>query len=284
MSTLRKPEWLRIDMKKGKSQTSVTDILKNANLNTVCEAANCPNRMECFSNKTATFMVLGNVCTRNCRFCNVDGGSPETLDLDEPRRVAEAVKKLDLKHAVITSVTRDDLDDGGSEHFVNVINAIRKASPGTSVEVLIPDFQGIFQSLKKVVDAKPDVLNHNIETIPRLYASARPEADYIQSLELLSNVKKINSNIKTKSGIMVGLGETFEEVTEVLLDLRKHSCDFLTIGQYLAPSSNHLPVVEYVHPDVFQRYADYALSIGFEKVASAPLVRSSYNANEMLNK
>ncbi len=278
----RKPEWLRIDLNKGCSLDYVKDILKRFSLNTVCEEANCPNRMECFSKKTATFMILGSQCSRNCRFCNVTHAEPQPVDAKEPKNVAEAAIELGLKHVVITSVTRDDLPDGGAKHFAEVIKTIKDSRKDIVVEVLIPDFRGSYEALSTVVRAKPEILNHNIETVPRLYAEVRPEALYERSLELLSRVKTIDSNVLTKSGIMVGLGEREEEVLEVFRDLRTAGCDFLTVGQYLAPSTAHYQVREYVTPEVFSRYKEKALSMGFSFVASAPLVRSSYNAAEML--
>lgn len=278
----RKPEWLRIDLNKGRSLEYVNEILRRFSLNTVCKEANCPNRMECYSKKTATFMILGNQCTRNCRFCNVTHAEPQPVDPQEPQNVANAALELGLKHVVITSVTRDDLPDGGAKHFSQVIKAIKAKKSDMVVEVLIPDFRGSIEALKTVIRAKPEIINHNVETVPRLYPEVRPAAIYERSLKLLEQVKLIDSSIITKSGIMVGLGETEEEVIDVLKDLRSVNCDFLTIGQYLPPSAAHYPVAEYVTPEVFQMYKEKALSLGFSFVASAPLVRSSYNAAEML--
>jgi lipoyl synthase len=278
----RKPEWLRIDLNKGRSLDYVKEILQRFSLNTVCEEANCPNRMECFSKKTATFMILGSQCTRNCRFCNVTHAEPQPVDPEEPQNVAKAALELGLKHVVITSVTRDDLPDGGAKHFSKVIKAIKTLKSDMVVEVLIPDLRGSFEALETVVKAKPEILNHNVETVPRLYSEVRPAALYERSLEFLKRVKTIDSSVLTKSGVMVGLGEKEEEVIEVFKDLRSAGCDFLTVGQYLAPSTKHYPVVEYVTPDTFKMYKDKALSLGFSFVASAPLVRSSYNAAEML--
>jgi len=277
----RKPDWLRIDLNKGRSLNYVKEILNRFSLNTVCEEANCPNRMECFSKKTATFMILGSQCTRNCRFCNVTHGVPQPVDPEEPDKVAKAAAELELKHVVVTSVTRDDLPDGGARHFSRVIKAIKSLSGDTVVEVLIPDFRGSFAALETVVKAKPEVLNHNIETVPRLYPEVRPAAIYERSLELISRVKSIDGSMLTKSGIMVGLGEKEEEVLRVFKDLRSAGCDFLTIGQYLAPSTGHYPVAEYISPEIFKMYKEKALRLGFSFVASAPLVRSSYNAAEM---
>ena len=282
MEIKRKPDWLRIDLNKGRSLNYVKEILSRFSLNTVCEEANCPNRMECFSKKTATFMILGSQCTRNCRFCNVTHGTPQPVDPEEPDKVAKAAAELELKHVVVTSVTRDDLPDGGARHFSRVIKAIKSLSSDTVVEVLIPDFRGSFAALETVVKAKPEVLNHNIETVPRLYPEVRPAAIYERSLELLSRVKSIDGSMLTKSGIMVGLGEKEEEGFRVFNDLRSAGCDFLTIGQYLAPSAGHYPVAEYISPEIFKMYKEKALSLGFSFVASAPLVRSSYNAAEML--
>lgn len=282
MEVKRKPKWLRIDMNKGRSLDYVKEILQRFSLNTVCEEANCPNRMECFSKKTATFMILGSQCTRNCRFCNVKHAEAQALDPQEPQNVANAALELGLKHVVITSVTRDDLPDGGAKHFARTIKAIKAKKDDIVVEVLIPDFRGSFEALETVVKAKPEILNHNVETVPRLYSEVRPQALYERSLELLKRVKSIDSNVLTKSGIMVGLGEKEGEVLEVLKDLRSVGCDFLTVGQYLAPSTEHYPVVEYVTPEVFEMYKEKALEMGFSFAASAPLVRSSYNAAEML--
>ena len=279
----RKPDWLKIKVQSNSKLNGVAEMLKKLNLNTVCQEANCPNLMECFSNKTATFMILGRECTRNCTFCTVSKNSPMTVDDQEPSNVAEGVKKLRLKHVVITSVTRDDLPDGGANHFVEVIKAVRETSPNTAIEVLIPDFKGDKDALMKVVDAKPKVINHNIETIKRLYPEVRAMAEYERSLELLKMVKEMDPSIFSKSGLMVGLGETKEEVFELLADLRKYECDIVTIGQYLAPSKKHHPVIEYVTPEVFEIYKKKAEELGFQFVASGPLVRSSYHAGEAFN-
>jgi lipoic acid synthetase len=275
-----KPEWLRIKARSTIDHGIVEDILEKFHLNTVCDEAACPNRGECFAKKTATFMILGNVCTRGCTYCNVSKGKPLPVDDNEPVNVAHAVAALGLKHTVITSVTRDDLPDGGAGHFSKVISEIKKETPDTAIEVLIPDFKGDTESLKKVTDAKPDIINHNVETVPRLYSEVRPQANYLRSVELLGKVKEMNGNIFTKSGIMLGLGETTDEVLEAFKDLRKVNCDFLTIGQYLAPSSDHHPVVEYVHPDQFKVLGEKACEMGFLYVASAPFVRSSYMAEK----
>lgn len=278
----KKPEWLRMKIQGGHISNEVNSILEELSLNTVCKEANCPNRMECFNRRTATFMILGSVCTRNCTFCNVTKGEPQTIDIEEPKKVAIAVDKLKLKHAVITSVTRDDLNDGGSNQFVEVVKEIRALNKGITVEILIPDFGGEPSSLAKVIAVKPDIINHNVETVPELYPTVRPKAIYQRSLELLRRVKEADQSIFTKSGIMLGLGETEEGVINVMKDLRSVGCDILTIGQYLAPSSKHHPVVEYVHPDIYAKYKNIGMELGFKNVASSPLVRSSYHADEVL--
>lgn len=278
----RKPSWLKVKIELSSNLKQVQALTRTLNLNTVCQEANCPNRLECYNKGTAAFMILGSVCTRNCRFCNVSSGKPEAVDCNEPVHVAEAIKKLDLKHAVITSVTRDDLPDGGAMHFNNVINEIHKLNPNTSVEVLIPDLKGDLDSLKIILDAKPEILNHNVETVPRLYKDVRPQAIYKRSMDLLYNVKKINSNILTKSGFMLGLGETEDEIIQLLKELKEINCDIVTIGQYLAPSEEHIEVVEYIHPDVFEKYRQIGMDMGFKYIASSPLVRSSYNAAKAL--
>jgi len=280
----RKPEWLKIKNRTTEDYQKVSDIIQRLSLHTVCREAACPNQRECFSRRTATFMILGSVCTRNCTFCNVTSGQPEPVDPIEPEHVGKAVFELGLKHMVITSVTRDDLDDGGASQFVKVIQAIKQEVPSTTIEVLIPDFKGNLESLKMVVMANPHIINHNIETVPRLYPQVRPQAYYARSLELLARVKELEPAIFTKSGIMVGLGEGEHEVLEAFEDLRVVGCDFLTVGQYLAPSKRHHPVVEYVHPDIFAHFKKEALKIGFLHVSSGPLVRSSYMAEEALSK
>lgn len=278
---MRKPDWLKVKIRSGLEANTVNGILERLSLHTVCQEANCPNLMECFSKKTATFMILGSQCTRNCRFCNVTKGKPEPVDEKEPINVANAVKELGLKYVVITSVTRDDLDDGGAGHFVKVVENIKDINKDTIVEVLIPDFKGDELALEKVVKAKPEVINHNVETVPRLYSSVRPMAIYERSLKLLENVKKMDKDILTKSGIMLGLGEKEEEVIDLMKDLLEVDCDMLTIGQYLAPSKKHHPVIEYVHPDQFEKYKEIGMDLGFKFVASSPLVRSSYHAEEV---
>lgn len=279
-----KPDWLKIPYRDTPNRKYVENTLSNLSLNTVCTEANCPNYLECFNRKTATFMILGVNCTRNCRFCNVTFGKPQPVDRDEPQNVAKAVKELGLKYVVITSVTRDDLPDGGAKHFAEVINSIKSLNKNTDIEVLIPDLKGSIESLKIILDSKPMVVSHNIETVPRLYSSVRPEAIYRRTLEIISNIKILNSNIHSKTGIMVGLGETKEELMEVFADLREIGCDFLTIGQYLSPTKEHHPVVKYIHPDVFNEYKEMALEMGFSYVASGPYVRSSYHADEALSK
>jgi lipoic acid synthetase len=278
-----KPPWLKVTANTGEANRAVMELLQSLELHTVCEEANCPNCGECFGRKTATFMILGTQCTRNCTFCCVDKGVPTNPDPSEPFHIAEAVMKLGLRYVVVTSVTRDDLPDGGASHFVKVIEAIKARRAGTSnpaIEVLVPDFQGDMEALFSVVRAGPDVINHNVETVPRLYGAVRPQARYERSLELLSRVKSMDPGMVTKSGIMLGLGETKEEILEVLADLRRHGCDFLTIGQYLAPSSKHHPVIDYLPPEQFEWYRQQALAMGFSHVASGPLVRSSYQAEQ----
>jgi len=274
--------WLRRKLPDQKVLDQMDSLLKDLNLHTVCDSALCPNRGECFKKGTATFMILGDVCTRNCRFCAVKKGRPLPLDPNEPLHVAQAAKHLNLKHIVVTSVTRDDLTDGGAEYFAKTIIEIKKQLPQSTIEVLIPDFKGSKEALQKVMDAQPEVINHNIETIPRLYSLVRPQAIYKRSLELLKQVKSYSKDIFTKSGIMLGLGEREEEIIESMDDLRKVDCDILTIGQYLRPSPHHLKVQEYIHPDKFEEYRKIGLSLGFKAVASAPLVRSSYHAGEIL--
>ncbi|MCF7948157.1 MAG: lipoyl synthase [Spirochaetia bacterium] len=276
-----KPEWLRVPIRSGGNLNSVKRLLKELHLNTVCEAANCPNRMECFSSRTATFMILGDICTRNCRFCDVPVGKAQAVQPDEPARLAQAVVELGLVHVVITSVTRDDLPDGGAGHFAATVQAIRAQKPEATIEPLIPDLQGNQDALKTVLDSGPDILNHNLETIPRLYSQVRPQADYRQSLEVLRAAKQLNPRVYTKSGLMVGLGESVGEIETVMDDLRSVDCDFLTIGQYLPPSKGHFPVAEYIHPDTFKAYQRTGYQKGFAFVASAPFVRSSYKAAEM---
>jgi len=277
----RKPAWLRVRLSDTIKYNSVNEIIKSHKLTTVCEEANCPNRVDCYSKKTATFMILGNQCTRNCRFCNITQGVLEEPDLFEPYRVAMAIKDLGLAHAVITSVTRDDLPDQGASLFVSTIEAIKRVSEKTIVEVLIPDMQYDTKAIDLVIEAKPEVINHNVETVPRLYEAVRPEASYKRSLEVLSYIKKKKPNILTKSGLMLGLGESIEEVKAVISDLQKSGIDCLTLGQYLQPSPDHYQMVAYITPQVFDDLGTYAKSIGISGVASAPLVRSSYYAKDL---
>ncbi len=279
--SLRLPEWIRAKNRGGLHDTK--QVLRSHGLATVCEEARCPNIGECFSRPTATFMILGSKCTRNCGFCSVESSIPEPLDPEEPERVAMAAKEMGLRYVVITSVTRDDLYDGGAEHFAKTVYAVKKYLPDTRVEVLTPDFKGNLNALNRVLHSKTDVYNHNVETVPRLYPVVRPGADYRRSLNILKYAKKIAPQINIKSGIMLGLGETLDEVIDVLRDLRNAGCELVTIGQYLRPSRLNLPVVEYIRPGVFERLRLKALNMGFKYAASAPLVRSSMNAEEMYN-
>jgi lipoyl synthase len=277
----RLPRWLKKNLPTGGGLQFTSHLIEDLRLETVCESAKCPNRMECWSQKTATFMILGNVCTRPCGFCSVPKGKTEALELDEPDRVAEAAARLGLKHVVITSVTRDDLPDGGAEHFYQCVLAVR-GQTGAAVEVLTPDFLGKPGAIERVVEAVPEVFNHNTETVPRLYRTVRGrKSDYRWTLELLKRVKQLNPAIKTKSGLMLGLGETREELFDVLSDLLDAGCDMLTLGQYLQPTIEHLPVVRYVHPEEFHELGQAAKVMGFRRVASGPFVRSSYHAGEM---
>ncbi|SDL34739.1 lipoic acid synthetase [Maridesulfovibrio ferrireducens] len=277
---LRIPPWLRVKLPAGKTFNDTAKLLADLNLNTVCQTAKCPNTWDCFSRNVATFLIMGFVCTRNCAFCNITSGKIDPLDSDEPRRVSEAVSRLKLKYTVITSVTRDDLPDGGAAHYAETITRIRTDHPECAIEVLIPDFQGDLPALKTVLEAKPNVLNHNVETSPDLYSEIRPEADYKQSIELLERVKKYGNGIPAKSGLMVGLGETDEQVYRVIDDLAAINCDIVTIGQYMRPSKEHPTVKRYVEPHVFDEYAEYGKSLGIKHMFCAPLVRSSFHAAE----
>lgn len=277
----RKPDWLRVPYNPSEV-AEVSALLSDAKLNTVCKEANCPNLGECYSKRTATFMIMGRDCTRNCRFCNVTPGRPEPLDPEEPQHVAEVVKKLGLKHAVITQVTRDDLKDGGAAHMADTVRAIRAMNPEVTIEVLISDLQGSEEDLKTVLDAKPDVMNHNVEMVQDLYEQIRPQATYRRSLDVLKNSKRIAPDILTKTGFMVGLGETDEQIDTLMDDIRETGCDILTISQYLQPSPEHTKLMRYVTPEGFAAYKEKALAKGFLYVASAPLVRSSYRAAEAL--
>ena len=279
---LPKPSWIRV---KAGSQTSrfyeIKQILREQRLHTVCEEASCPNIGECFGNGTATFMIMGDKCTRRCPFCDVGHGRPDPLDADEPSHLAETIARLKLRYVVITSVDRDDLKDGGAAHFVACIRAVRERSPSTRIEVLVPDFRGrLDRALGVLTEAPPDVMNHNLETVPRLYKAARPGADYAHSLKLLSEFKRAVPGVPTKSGLMLGLGETDDEIVRVMADLRAHQVEMLTIGQYLSPSAHHLPVLRYVEPAGFARFEQEALRLGFTHAACGPMVRSSYHADQ----
>ncbi|MBN1561312.1 lipoyl synthase [candidate division KSB1 bacterium] len=274
----RKPDWLKAKLPGGAEFIKVKNLVAAGSLHTVCESARCPNIGECWRRQTATFMLMGDTCTRNCRFCAVPGGPVAPLDAEEPLRIARAVKKLGLSYAVITSVTRDDLADGGAGHFARTVREIRSLCPACRVEVLIPDLKGSQQALKTVLEAAPDVLNHNVETVPRLYKQARPQADYQRSLNVLIQARALGA--RTKSGLMVGLGERFDEVLQVMNDLHRHSCSMLTIGQYLQPSKEHLPVDRYVSLQEFAELKRIALDMGFAHVEAGPLVRSSYHADQ----
>ena len=276
----RKPPWLKVRAPGSARYRELKQLMQALDLHTVCEEANCPNIGECWDHGTATFMILGDVCTRSCGYCNVIHGRPQPSDPDEPRRVAEAIAALELQHVVITSVDRDDLDDGGASMFADTIRAVRAARPTCRVEVLIPDFRGQAAALAEVLDARPDVLNHNIETVRRLYRMARPAGRYDRALDLLARAARYAPDIPTKSGLMVGLGETTDEVRDTIGDLRRHSCCMLTIGQYLRPSPAHLPLARYYDPGEFTELARHARDLGFLHVESGPLVRSSYHAHE----
>lgn len=284
MAERKFPPWLKVRYSQSGSFNNTVSIINDNNLHTVCQSALCPNRGECFAEGTATFLILGNVCTRSCLFCAISKGRVEAIDCEEPERVAKAISEMKLDFAVITSVTRDDLPDGGAFIFVETIRMIRKYSPGTGIEVLTPDFKGDEDALKAVASANPDVFNHNIETVPRLYPVVRPEADYGRSLKVLKKMRELMPQAGIKSGLMAGIGEERDEVYKVLEDLRSAGCNLLTIGQYLSPSQKHLPVKEFVTPEQFKEYGAYATSLGFEAVASAPLVRSSYHAKKMVQK
>jgi len=278
---LRKPEWIRVRAGGGERFGEIKQILREAKLHTVCEEASCPNIGECFGHGTATFMIMGSLCTRRCPFCDVAHGRPDPLDPDEPRHLAETIAKMALRYVVITSVDRDDLRDGGAGHFVDCIRMVRSLSPGTRIEILTPDFRGRLDRALEILDAAPpDVMNHNLETVPRLYRQARPGSDYAHSLRLLKDFKARHPQTPTKSGLMVGLGETSEEILEVMRDLRAHDVDMLTIGQYLQPSKHHLPVARFVHPDEFAMFEREAAAMGFVNAACGPMVRSSYHADK----
>jgi lipoic acid synthetase len=273
----RRPEWLKAKIPGGENYAGLLEIMRKEKLHTVCEEARCPNIGECWNARTATFMILGDICTRSCGFCAVKTARPDYgLDWDEPRRVADAAQKMGLRHAVITSVNRDEREDGGAPIFAETIRLLRELVSGIRIEVLIPDFKGSAAALDIVLDAKPDVLDHNVETAPRLYRTVRPQANYFQSLEVLDRAKR--KGFMTKTGVMVGIGEKTEEVLDVMKDLRRINCDIFTVGQYLQPTKEHLPVDRYVHPDEFQMFKEAGLKMGFRHVESGPLVRSSYHA------
>lgn len=279
-SQIKKPDWLRVRVSGSKKFLETKKILSESKIVTVCEEANCPNISECWQKNHATFMIMGDTCTRACAFCNVKTGLPDKLDVFEPYKISQVVKKMNLSHVVITSVDRDDLDDGGAEHFAKTINAIRKTSPETTIEILTPDFLKKENALEKILKDYPDVFNHNLETVPRLYLSIRPGARYFNSLRLLNDVKDKNPNIFTKSGLMLGLGEKKNEIMQVMDDLRAAKVDFLTLGQYLQPTKKHAPVAKYITPDEFNSYKIIAESKGFLMVSSSPLTRSSHHAEE----
>jgi lipoic acid synthetase len=281
---MQRPAWLVVPAPNQDDLAQMQSMLNAGNLHTVCESANCPNLGECFSQKTCTFMILGNICTRNCRFCAVEHGQlPLPVDIEEPKAVALTAKQLGLTYVVVTSVTRDDLPDGGAGHFAATIQEIRKVLPTARVEVLIPDLLGQQESLQHIIDARPDVISHNIETVPRLYKEVRPQAIYKRSLQLLQRVSTNHKNI-AKAGIMLGLGERHEEVLQTMLDMKAAGCQILTIGQYLRPSVQHHPIMEYIHPATFKMWEDKAYELGFSQVVSGPMVRSSYHAGQCFSK
>jgi lipoic acid synthetase len=279
---LKKPDWIRVKVAPAGSRfNSIKQILREHNLHTVCEEASCPNIGECFGKGTATFMIMGDKCTRRCPFCDVGHGRPDPLDAEEPTNLAKTIAALQLSYVVITSVDRDDLRDGGAAHFVECIQKVRELSPKTRIEVLVPDFRGrLDRALEILNGGPPDVMNHNLETVPRLYKQARPGSDYAHSLKLLQEFKKLHPSTPTKSGLMLGLGETDEEILQVMRDMRAHEVDMLTIGQYLQPSQHHLPVLRYVHPDTFKIFEEQAYAMGFQHAAVGAMVRSSYHADE----
>jgi len=274
----KKPDWLRVKLPTGENYRHVRQLVDEYKLHTICESGNCPNMGECWGAGTATFMILGNVCTRSCGFCAVKTGLPTELDWDEPVRVATAIKLMGVRHAVITSVNRDELNDGGASIWAATVKAVRERAPGVTMETLIPDFKGNEESVAKIIEVAPEVVSHNMETVPRLYRKVRPQAKYERSLEVIRQLKK--GGMRAKSGIMTGLGETKEEVYQVMDDLKEAGCDVLTIGQYLQPTKNHLDIVEWIHPDLFRTYEQAGLSKGFMYVESGPLVRSSYHAEK----
>ncbi len=279
----KRPNWLRVKLPQGKEYHRLKNILRSASLHTVCEEAICPNIGECFGQGTATFLILGDVCTRRCNFCAVTKGYPSTLDEDEPEKIARVVKQIGLRHVVITSVTRDDLIDGGASHYARTIKAIRTHNPTCTIEVLIPDFNGSEKALEIVLRENPDILNHNIETVPGLYPDVRPQADYERSLGLLEKAKEIYANGTTKSGLILGMGEEYHEIIDVMKDLREVDCDILTIGQYLRPGKEYIPIKRYYHPDEFKCLRYEGEKMGYKHVESGPLVRSSYHAAAQFN-
>jgi len=283
MNKRRHPDWLKVPLRGGKNFTEIKNILRNAKLKTICEEAKCPNISECFNNGTAVFLILGDICTRNCRYCNVKHGIPIGINLNESYEVAESVKKLKLNYVVITSVTRDDLYDGGAEIFYKTVKEIRKLNDQCKIEVLIPDFSGNIKSLKKIIKSRPDVINHNIEVCERLFNTIRPEGNYNTSLSLLNNIKRIDRNIKTKSGFMVGLGENKREIVKTMKDLYENNVDYLIIGQYLQPTIHHTEIIRYYTPKEFNEFKKFGENLGFKNVESGPLVRSSYHAERAIN-
>ena len=274
----KRPDWLKVKLPTGDNYSDVRELMRRKNLNTVCEEARCPNIAECWNHRTATFMILGDTCTRSCGFCNIKLGMPNELDLDEPRRVVDSIKELDLRHAVITSVNRDELEDGGAFIFKECVRLLRQEKPDCTVEILIPDFRGYEKAFETIMQSPPDILNHNLETVKRLYHVVRPQAKYERSLNLIKWFK--SRGLKTKSGIMVGIGETTEEVLDLMKDLFSNGCEIMTIGQYLQPTKLHLPVDRFVIPDEFMMYKEEGLKMGFKIVESSPLVRSSYHADQ----
>lgn len=279
-----RPDWLKVRFPQGHNYNELKGLMRSLDLHTICEEALCPNIGECWNNRTATFLILGDICTRNCGFCAVTTGRPTGLDLEEPERLARAVRQIGLQHIVITSVTRDDLPDGGSAIYAETIRRLREYSPECGIEVLIPDFLGNWDALRTVMDARPDILNHNLETVPRLYRRVRPKAVYRQSLELLRRAHELAPDVVTKSGLMVGLGETRAELSRTFRDLRASRVDILTVGQYMRPTMQHLPIERYVEPAEFAEYKREALALGFRHVESGPLVRSSYHAHEQVER
>lgn len=278
----RHPDWLKVKIGGGKNYVKMKSLLRNAKLHTICEEAKCPNIAECFGSGTAVFLILGDTCTRNCKYCNVKHGEPLPINPEEPKDVAESVKELNLKYVVITSVTRDDLDDGGAEVFYKTVQEVKKLNNDCKIEVLIPDFNGSIISLKKVIDSNPNLVNHNIEVVKDLFPTIRPEGSYKISLDVLKNIKKINNIVKTKSGFMVGLGETKDQIIKTMKDLRDANVDFLTIGQYLQPTKEHAEIKKYYTPEEFDDLQRIALDLGFKHVESGPLVRSSYHAEKAM--